>query len=82
VVIKMQQGFNLPDSAKTALTAADFGVADPDAAAAAAPEAEKGAAVQSTNLFADSYVPSFFRYACASVPRCLSFPLRSFSFHI
>jgi hypothetical protein len=59
----MQQGYNVPDSAKAALTAADFGVQDTDAPAAiaAAAETEKGAAVQNTNLFADSYVPSFFR---------------------
>jgi hypothetical protein len=67
----MQQGFNVPDSAKAALTAADFGVQDTDASTAisgaavantSAAEVEKqGAAMQNTNLFADSYVPSFFR---------------------
>ena len=69
--IRMRQGFSIPDSEKKALTAADFGVsvsdsATPATAAASAVDGVSGAPEpeRSINLFADSYVPSFFRSKC------------------
>lgn len=65
VVMRMQLGFNVPDSEKKVLTAADFGLPEENAAGGStgnSAENEKGSAsTQSANLFADSFVPSFFR---------------------
>lgn len=63
VVMRMQMGFNIPDSEKKVLTAADFGQSEDNAAGntGTVAENEKGASTQSANLFADSFVPSFFR---------------------
>jgi hypothetical protein len=66
VVMRMQLGFSVPDSEKKTLTAADFGITEEiggNNAPAPSAEAEKGGSTgPNANLFADSYVPSFFRY--------------------
>jgi hypothetical protein len=65
VVMRMQLGFSIPDSEKKTLTAADFGITEEaggNNAPAPSAEAEKGGSTgPNANLFADSYVPSFFR---------------------
>lgn len=85
VVMRMHQGYTVPDSAKKVLTAADFGITtqspptggvEASASAVVAvstPSASGGDGANASgdvaaapasagvNLFADSYVPSFFR---------------------
>ena len=58
VVMRMQLGYSVPDAEKKVLTAADFGVQDGTAPTEATPTAGQ----TNVNLFADSFVPSFFRY--------------------
>ena len=65
VVMRMHLGYSAPESSKKVLTAADFGVAESGEAASSSASGTDGAAAVPTsagiNLFADSFVPSFFR---------------------
>lgn len=65
----MHLGYSAPESAKKVLTAADFGVTETTlapGATEAAPNATESASSAGINLFADSFVPSFFRRVACS----------------